>query len=145
MSNASCPLAYLVRWADYSKSRYSLTQRLWVDLVARAVRHGRESVCQCPVPHGGADKGPSSIASLYSNRIQRGCDLEYHEHFAIRTKEGRISRFFNNTGWLFKMARKSNTQGVDLSLFGPKAKSKKFLQGQSRWLMQLTQLMLDQL
>ena len=30
--------------------------------VTRAVGHGRESVCQCPVTHGGADKEPNSYS-----------------------------------------------------------------------------------
>ena len=34
--------------------------------VTGAVRHGRESVCQCPVSHGGGEEEPDSIARMHS-------------------------------------------------------------------------------
>ena len=37
--------------------------------VTRAVSHGRESVCQGRVTHGGADEEPKSIACLYSKEV----------------------------------------------------------------------------
>ena len=60
----------------------------------RAVRNGRESVCQCPVTHGGADKEPDSIACLYS---KEGVTLGIASDVFCR-QEGRIDRFFNNFG-----------------------------------------------